>query len=163
MSWHTTCHNIILNDMTWKCCIMAALSLQVASEFCHERFTWITLEWWSFVIFIVTALLTSCMVQPPSHQGLSFPAIGMESQNESPLYKFVVLDWRSYESFWAWAASTRCVGLAVGPSASLFLYYLSMWQPHFVVWFLLHGSRTRHLHLYLNYTFTIFSIEIKLL
>ena len=42
--------------------------------------------------------------------------------------------------------SLQCGGLAVGPSAGLLLHYLSMWQPHSVVWFLLHGSSTRHLH-----------------
>ena len=70
-------------------------------------------------VVIVTALLTSCMVQSPSHRGLSFPAVGMGSQTESPLWKLVVLDWWSYESFWAWAASIWLVSMNPCNCASL--------------------------------------------
>ena len=80
---------------------------------------WTTLVHYPSVISIVTGTLTELILHPPSHFGSSFPAVGIESQTQSPAAIDRKLALRSYADFWCWAASTRLISIRSHNSASL--------------------------------------------
>ena len=85
--WRIWWYNQMFNFWRGQVCFSIALWFLMHSLqwiLCCKRLTWAT---WPFMIFIVTSILTSCMNQLPSHHELSFPAVGMKSQTESPLYE----------------------------------------------------------------------------